>query len=67
MSNNFESLFVDMWTKFVAFLPNLLTGFILVIIGWIIGWVIKRIVIQVAMIIRLERFFYWFPLGEGFF
>jgi hypothetical protein len=55
MNSNFENLFYGLWQKIVDYLPNLIGGLILLIIGWVLGWIIKRVVIQILVILRFDR------------
>jgi hypothetical protein len=48
--------FIGLADNIVAYLPSLLAGIILILIGWIAGWVIKRILIQISILIRIDRF-----------
>lgn len=48
--------FIGLADNIIAYLPSLLAGIILVLIGWIAGWIIKRILIQVSILIRIDRF-----------
>lgn len=57
MNNNFENLLYGLWQKIIDYLPNLLAGLLLLLLGWVIGWFIKRIVIQLLVILRFDRFF----------
>ncbi len=54
---NFEELFYNMGQKIIDYLPNLLGGLFLLLLGWIIGWFIKRIVIQLLIVLRVDRLF----------
>ena len=45
-----------LFNNFIGFLPNLISGIMLLLIGWALGWFVKRLVVQVAMILRLERY-----------
>ncbi len=47
--------FIGLADNIIAYLPNLLAGIILVLIGWIAGWIIKRILVQVSILIRIDR------------
>ncbi|PKL81400.1 MAG: hypothetical protein CVV24_15445, partial [Ignavibacteriae bacterium HGW-Ignavibacteriae-3] len=38
MDKNIEDLFYDLWRTIISYLPNLLAGVLLIIIGWVIGW-----------------------------
>ncbi|HKK19846.1 MAG TPA: hypothetical protein VJ983_00110 [candidate division Zixibacteria bacterium] len=42
--------------QIIGFLPSLLAGIALVLLGWVLGWVCKRVIIQLAYILRLDRF-----------
>jgi hypothetical protein len=55
MNNNFENLFYGLWQKISDYLPNLLGGLILLVVGWVLGWIIKRFVIQILVILRFDR------------
>lgn len=66
MDENLHALFLDLTKKLVAFLPALLTGFFLIGIGWLLGWFMKRLVIQLSIFLRLERFLIKFSWGKAF-
>lgn len=57
MDKNFESLFYDLWQKIIGYLPNLLAGLLLLLVGWVIGWFVKRVIIQLLVILRFDRLF----------
>jgi hypothetical protein len=57
MDNNFQSLFYDLGQKIIGYLPNLLGGLFLLLVGWFIAWLIKRFVIQLLVILRFDRLF----------
>jgi Mechanosensitive ion channel, conserved TM helix len=40
----------------IAYLPNLLAGIVLTIIGLIAGWLIKRVLVQISILLRIDRF-----------
>jgi len=66
MDENLQSLFLDMTKKLVAFLPALFAGILLVGIGWLLGWFVKRLVIQLSVFMKLERFLIKFSWGKAF-
>jgi len=66
MNKSMQDLFVNLSANFFGYLPSLFAGIILVIIGWLLGWFIKRVIIQIALILRLERFLVRFRWGEDF-
>ena len=57
MDNNLESLFYDLGQKIIVYLPNLLGGLFLLLLGWLIAWVVKRVVIQLLAVLRFDRHF----------
>jgi hypothetical protein len=57
MPNNFQRQLSEMGQKMIGYLPNLLGGLLLILLGWIIGWIIKRIIIQLLVILRFDRLF----------
>lgn len=48
--------FIGLADNIVAYLPSLLAGIILVLIGWIAGWLIKRLLVQISKLLRIDRF-----------
>ena len=57
MDKNLESPFFDFGKQIIDYLPNLLAGIILLLIGWFVGWLAKRIMIQLLAILKVERLF----------
>jgi len=57
MDNNIESPFFDFGKQIINYLPSLLGGIILLLIGWFVGWLAKRIFIQLLVILRFEKLF----------
>jgi hypothetical protein len=66
MNRALEHLFPDLGEKFVGYLPNLLVGMLLILVGWFLGWLAKRLAIQVMVLLRLERFLVNLRWGEDF-
>ncbi len=66
MNSSFSDIFTNLSNNIIAYLPNLFGGLILLLIGWILGWLAKRFIIQIAVILRLERFLVSFRWGKGF-
>lgn len=56
MNEKVQNLFTGLVDKFTAYLPNLLAGIVLVLVGWALGWFVKRVIVQFSVILRLERF-----------
>jgi hypothetical protein len=44
----------DMSQKLVAFLPNLLTGILVFVIGLILAWLVKLIIIRIIKLLKLD-------------
>ncbi len=58
---------VQQWLQgMVAYLPHLLGGLVLVLIGLIGGWLTKRVVVRLASVLRLGRQFRRFRWGRDF-
>jgi len=57
MDKGLESPFFDFGSQIINYLPSLLAGVILLLVGWFIGWIAKRITIQILVILRFERLF----------
>ena len=66
MNSSFKDIFTNLSGNIIAYLPNLFGGIVLLIIGWFLGWLAKRFIIQIAVILRLERFLVSFRWGKGF-
>jgi Mechanosensitive ion channel, conserved TM helix len=66
MDEKLPNLLINLADKFIGYLPDLLGGLILVILGWFLGWFAKRVVVQLSIILRLERFLISFRWGQGF-
>jgi hypothetical protein len=66
MEESLQSQFWEIGREIIGYLPNLFAGILLVAIGWFLGWFLKRIVIRVAVLLRLERFLTRIRGGEDF-
>ncbi len=56
MEDKFTLQFYSLGEQIIAYLPSLLAGIVLVLVGWVLGWFAKRIIIQLSLILRLDRF-----------
>jgi hypothetical protein len=56
MEPQVKDQFVGIADDIIAYLPNLLAGIALVLIGWIAGWLIKRVLVQASILLRIDRF-----------
>ena len=66
MGNSLQELFSGVGKNIIDYLPNLFAGILLVAVGWLIGWFVKRVIIQLAVILRLEKFLTGFRWGKAF-
>jgi len=57
MNKNFNELLHDLGQKIIVYLPNLLGGLLLLLLGWFIAWIAKRVIIQLLVILRFDRLF----------
>ncbi len=64
MNVSTQELFSNMTKNVIGYLPDLFAGIVLVLIGWLLGWIAKRVIIQIAVILRLERYFERFQWGQ---
>ena len=66
MENRLPTLFVDLANQLVGFIPKLIGGMAMLIIGFLVAWFVKRLVIQVSIALRLEKFLIKFRWGKAF-
>jgi hypothetical protein len=57
MNNTLQGQLSELWQKVLAYLPSLLGGLLLLLLGWVIGWIVKRMIIQLLVILRFDRLF----------
>ncbi len=56
METTIGKQFFGLADSILGYLPNLLAGLILLLLGWLAGWFIKRLLVQLAILIRIDRF-----------
>jgi Mechanosensitive ion channel, conserved TM helix len=66
MEEALEGQFLKLGSSIVAYLPNLLAGMVLILLGWFAGWIIKRVIVQFLYILRIDRFLRRSRLGVDF-
>jgi Mechanosensitive ion channel, conserved TM helix len=66
MHQTFQDLFHHLSETIVGYLPDLVGGTALILIGWFLGWFIKRLMIQVMVLLRVERLLVRVRWGEDF-
>jgi hypothetical protein len=57
METKIQDQFISLADSLFAYLPNLIGGILLLILGWLAGWVVKKILVQLSIIFRIDRFF----------
>ena len=57
MDNKINEQFQKLFNSIIDYLPNLFAGILLVLLGWLAGWIIKRVIIQLSVILKIDRFF----------
>lgn len=65
MDNTMRDLLYNVTQQFVGYLPSLLAGLVLIAIGWFLGWLVKRVVVQMCVVLHLERLVIRFQWGKG--
>ena len=66
MDKSYELQILNITEKIIGYLPSFLAGMLLIILGWAIGWFAKRVTIQLALLLRLDRYVTRFRWGEDF-
>jgi hypothetical protein len=66
MENKLPAVFLDLANKFSGLIPKLLTGMALLFLGFLVAWFVKRLVIQLSIALRLERFLVKLSWGKAF-
>ncbi len=56
MQTNIRDQITGLTDNFLVYLPNLVGGIILILLGWFLGWIIKRILVNLFVVIRIDRF-----------
>lgn len=56
METKIQDQFSGLVNSIYAYLPNLLAGIILILLGCLAGWFIKRLLVQVSVLLRIDRF-----------
>ena len=66
MENKLPTLFLDLANQFVGLIPKLLAGMAMLFLGFLAAWFVKRLVIQLSIALRLERFLIKLSWGKAF-
>jgi hypothetical protein len=55
METKIQDQFLSLADRLLAYMPNLLGGLILIVLGWLAGWILKRVLMQLSLILRVDR------------
>ncbi len=66
MTERLQQVWTVALNSAIEFLPKLLTGLFLLLVGWIVAWIAKRLLIQLLILFRMERFLVRFRWGSAF-
>ena len=66
MNDHAHNLLITIANRFLDYLPSLLIGLILIVIGWLMAWFVKRVIVQMMIILRFDRALVRFPWGKSF-
>jgi hypothetical protein len=66
MDESLRGIFSSFSQNLSIYLPKLFAGIALILVGWILGWFAKRVVVQLCVILRLERYVRRFRWGADF-
>jgi hypothetical protein len=66
MNGSVRGILESFTETIVLYLPKLFAGLVLVLIGWALGWFAKRVVVQLCIMLRVERFARRFQWGRDF-
>lgn len=55
MENRIQEQLVTVADNIFAYLPDFLAGLLLLVLGWVVGWFVKRLIVQVSIILKLDR------------
>jgi hypothetical protein len=56
MDTGIQDRFLGLGDSVLKYLPSLVAGIALVVVGWVCGWLAKKLLVQIARIVRLERY-----------
>jgi hypothetical protein len=63
MNSPLQNVLYSVAEKMIGYVPSLVAGIVLIVIGWLLGWLVKRIVIQVMVVLRFDRLLRRFKWG----
>lgn len=66
MSQPLSQQLSHVWALVLDYLPALISGLALLVVGWLLGWLAKRIAIRLCVALRVERMLGGFRWGKAF-
>ena len=66
MDNPLEKALYGVTETFIGYLPSLIAGVVLLVVGWFLGWAAKRVVVQVLSAMKPDQLLKRFRWGAGF-
>jgi hypothetical protein len=66
MSSTMDAMLYKVAEKLLGYVPNLVAGLALIAVGWFLGWLAKRVVLQLCLVLRVDRLFRRFRWGGAF-
>jgi hypothetical protein len=66
MNNGIQDKFIGLGDSILQYLPNLIAGTALVLVGWLCGWLTKKLLAQLARVVRLDRYLSRSRWGDDF-
>jgi hypothetical protein len=55
METKIQDQFISFVDSVMAYLPNLVGGIVLILLGWLCGWLVKKFLVQLSVILRIDR------------
>jgi hypothetical protein len=56
METSIQNQFGSFFRSILDYLPSLIGGVVIILVGWLIAWIIKRVLIQISAIMHIDRF-----------
>jgi hypothetical protein len=66
MSSTMDAMLYKVAEKLLGYVPNLVAGLALIAVGWFLGWLAKRVVVQLCLVLRVDRLLRRFRWGGAF-
>jgi hypothetical protein len=56
MNTDIQDKFIGLGDSILKYLPNLIAGLVLMLVGWLCGWLAKKLLVQISRILHLDRY-----------